>query len=110
MNRRWLGKSKAGSLRVGLGLALVADAFLLLCAPKDAAAAPKLASAQEGCESGTCARPLGGLSPPNADDHKYGTTITWVKSPREAGKLAEAQHKLAFVIQLSGDFTRDEFT
>ncbi len=52
MNHRWLRKSKAGSLRVGLGLALVADAFLLLCAPKDAAAAPKLARRARGLRIG----------------------------------------------------------
>lgn len=74
------------------------------------AATTKPATDAGSCESGTCARPQSGLSLAAADDHKYGTTVTWVDSPREAGKLAAEQHKLAFVIQLSGDFTRDEFT
>jgi hypothetical protein len=110
MNGPWLRKSKAGILRVSLGFVLIVEAVLLLSVPKGADAAPGLADARSGCESGKCAKPLGPLASPGGGDHKYGTTITWVDSPREAGKLAEAQHKLAFIIQLSGDFTRDEFT
>lgn len=126
MKSCWLKNWKTGSLPFGLNSVLFAGAVLLLASPANAglpynsarqgrAETPLSGASPDGkavkdCESGTCAKPLGALPSQSADDHKYGTTITWVDSPREAGKLAEAQHKLAFIIQLSGDFTRDEFT
>jgi hypothetical protein len=67
------------------------------------------ATAASECKSGTCVRPTG-LSLAAAGDHKYGTALTWVDTPRDAGKLAAAQNKLVFVIQISGDFTHDDFT
>ncbi len=39
-----------------------------------------------------------------------GTAIHWVTTPDEAGKLAEKEHKLVFLIQVSGNFARQEFT
>ncbi len=70
---------------------------------------PAKATAASQCDSGTCARPTG-LSLATTGDHKYGTALTWVDTPRDAGKLAAEQNKLVFVIQISGDFTRDDFT
>jgi hypothetical protein len=43
-------------------------------------------------------------------DDTYGTTIHWVRTAAEAQKLAREQDKLIFVVHLSGNFTRDEFT
>jgi hypothetical protein len=40
----------------------------------------------------------------------YGTAIHWVRTAAEAKKLARAEDKLIFVVHLSGNFTRDEFT
>ncbi len=40
----------------------------------------------------------------------YGTAIHWVRTAAEAKKLAREQDKLIFVVHLSGNFTRDEFT
>jgi len=39
-----------------------------------------------------------------------GTTVHWVATPDEAGKLAEKERKLVFLIQVSGNFARQEFT
>jgi hypothetical protein len=39
-----------------------------------------------------------------------GTTVHWAATPDEAGKLAEKEHKLVFLIQVSGNFARQEFT
>ena len=41
---------------------------------------------------------------------KLGTTITWYDEPRVAARLAKEQGKLVFVIQISGNFAREEFT
>ncbi len=40
----------------------------------------------------------------------YGTAIHWVPTAAEAKKLARDEDKLIFVVHLSGNFTRDEFT
>jgi hypothetical protein len=39
-----------------------------------------------------------------------GTTVHWMPTPDAAGKLAEKEHKLVFLIQVSGNFAREEFT
>jgi len=39
-----------------------------------------------------------------------GTTVHWVATLDEAGKLAEKERKLVFLIQVSGNFARQEFT
>jgi hypothetical protein len=72
---------------------------------------PKQASAAVAdCTSGSCVRPATGLGLPAVDDHRYGTTIDWSDTPAAAGKLAAKESKLVFLIQLSGDFTNNEFT
>jgi hypothetical protein len=45
-----------------------------------------------------------------ASSDTYGTAIHWVRTAAEAQKLARQQDKLIFVVHLSGNFTRDEFT
>ncbi|MCH8924014.1 MAG: hypothetical protein IIA67_12800 [Planctomycetes bacterium] len=44
------------------------------------------------------------------NDRKFGTTLSWAETPGEAAQLAAQQGKLVFVIQVSGNFARDEFT
>ena len=41
---------------------------------------------------------------------KLGTTIDWYDDPHVAARLAEEQGKLIYVIQVSGNFAREEFT
>jgi hypothetical protein len=41
---------------------------------------------------------------------KYGTAIEFAASPTEAAKLARQQGKLVFVMHVSGNFARPEFT
>ena len=52
-------------------------------------------------------------NPPAAEvctGEKLGTTITWYDEPQVAARLAKEQGKLVFVIQISGNFAREEFT
>jgi hypothetical protein len=39
-----------------------------------------------------------------------GTAVHWMPSPDEAVKLAEKERKLVFLIQVSGNFAKEEFT
>jgi hypothetical protein len=41
---------------------------------------------------------------------KLGTAIDWMQSPDDASKAAADQDKLVFMIQVSGNFARQEFT
>lgn len=41
---------------------------------------------------------------------KLGTTITWYDDSQFAARLAREQGKLVFLIQVSGNFAREEFT
>jgi hypothetical protein len=41
---------------------------------------------------------------------KHGTEINWVASPQEAAKQAAADGKLVLLMQISGNFAREEFT
>ena len=79
-----------------------------------AAATPdlKVASEQpnhEVCTKQGCTAPGGGelLS---LGDSKLGTAITWAHSPDAAWRAAVDQGKLVFMIQVSGNFARPEFT
>lgn len=45
-----------------------------------------------------------------ADDRKLGTAITWAETPDAAARAAFADKKLVFMIQVSGNFARQEFT
>ena len=50
----------------------------------------------------------GGQACDNGDT--YGTAVHWIRTAVEAKKLAREQDKLIFVVHLSGNFSRDEFT
>lgn len=41
---------------------------------------------------------------------RFGTAIDWQQDPDVAGTLAKEQDKLVFLIQISGNFEREEFT
>ena len=45
-----------------------------------------------------------------AEDARQGTAIVWHDAARAAGKLAEEEGKLLFLIHVSGDFAAAEFT
>jgi len=71
--------------------------------------------APAACADGLCQKPAAGLSElatgePLTPDHRYGTALEWVDTPQAAGKEAAQQKKLVFLIQISGNFTRQEFT
>jgi hypothetical protein len=40
----------------------------------------------------------------------YNTALTWYDSPSRAAEEARKQNKMLFVIQVSGNFAREEFT
>lgn len=63
------------------------------------------------CTDGTCAKPGPGPADlPSLEDHRYGTALEWVDTPDIAAKEAARDKKLVFLIQISGNFTRQEFT
>lgn len=63
------------------------------------------------CTDGTCAKPgTGANALASIDDHHYGTALEWVDTPDIAAKEAARDKKLVFLIQISGNFTRQEFT
>jgi hypothetical protein len=41
---------------------------------------------------------------------RYGTTIDFVRSPKEAARVAKAEDKLTFLLHVSGNFEDDAFT
>ncbi|MCH7728769.1 MAG: hypothetical protein IH991_20135 [Planctomycetes bacterium] len=43
-------------------------------------------------------------------NRKLGTVIQWMEDPKQAAELAEQQGKLVFMILVSGNFAREEFT
>ena len=57
------------------------------------------ANPQAVCDDGPC-----------EDDRKFGTTLSWAETPDAAAELAREQGKLVFLIQVSGNFAREEFT
>ena len=76
----------------------------------------------EACAGGTCAAPATPLAvlTNSASDSAagtcsaglptLGTTVRWMATPDEAGKRAEKERKLVFLIQVSGNFARQGFT
>ena len=58
------------------------------------------------CKDGTC--PAGDA--PRDNSTRYGTVVDWQKDARTAAKLAGQQDKLVFLMQVSGNFARQEFT
>jgi len=90
-----------------------------------AAGAPALPPGpeNEACAEGTCteqATPLAILTNSASDSAAgtcsadslptLGTSVRWMATPDEAGKRAEKERKLVFLIQVSGNFARQGFT
>lgn len=91
------------------------DAVTTEPAPKQAKGKP-----QTACKGGCSAKkPTLGLpgdvnlaeevAPPSVDP-KLGTGVEWIANLNEATEAAAKQHKLLFVMHISGNFARDEFT
>jgi hypothetical protein len=57
-----------------------------------------------GCSTGI------GTDEPSVMDRKLGTAITWNPTPDAAWRAAKDDGKLVFMIQVSGNFARQEFT
>jgi hypothetical protein len=49
-----------------------------------------------------------GLAAPACES--YGTAVDFVKTPREAARLADQQDKLVFLLHVSGNFEDAQFT
>ena len=45
-----------------------------------------------------------------AEQKTHGTLIHWAETPAKAAALAKEEGKLIFLIQVSGNFAREEFT
>lgn len=91
------------------GITAVAIGGLLLN-PFPAGAATKArksAAAIPLCTDGTCS--VAAATPATAD-RTLGTAIHWMESPDAASRAATEQGKLVFMIQVSGNFARQEFT
>lgn len=94
------------------GVPAMAVVVALLYPPTAQAATQKkkpVTSALAGtvCTTGGCTT---AAAAPAEGDRKLGTEITWMPSPDEAGRAAADQDKLVFMIQVSGNFARQEFT
>ncbi len=74
---------------------------------KSAAAAASPAGAT--CSTGDCSANADGKQS-SAVDNKLGTALTWMPTPDAASRAAVDQDKLVFMIQVSGNFARQEFT
>ncbi|HEV3343289.1 MAG TPA: hypothetical protein VG125_23155 [Pirellulales bacterium] len=61
------------------------------------------------CATGTCS-PVADAAPPAEVDNKLGTAVTWMPTPDAAARAAAGEDKLVFMIQVSGNFARQEFT
>ncbi|HWB11973.1 MAG TPA: hypothetical protein VG826_22300 [Pirellulales bacterium] len=61
------------------------------------------------CSTGTCSTGTDAAQPP-AVDNKLGTTVAWMATPDAAARAAADKDKLVFLIQVSGNFARQEFT
>lgn len=90
---------------IGSPLFVSAPAEAATSASKVAPQEPKHAvCAKEGCTGAS------GDEQPNRGDRKLGTAITWAESPDAAWREARDEGKLVFLIQVSGNFARQEFT
>lgn len=59
------------------------------------------------CSSGAISATADGQP---SQDRKLGTAITWMPTPDAASRAAADEGKLVFMIQVSGNFARQEFT
>lgn len=60
------------------------------------------------CTQGGCSTGAAGTA--GEGDRTLGTTIQWMSSPDAAWRAAVDEDKLVFMIQVSGNFARQEFT
>ena len=109
MSSRKHASKKVGGLMlaavIGLPLFVSMPAEAATGTSRIAAAEPKNAvCTKEGCSG------AGGDEQPNHGDRKLGTAITWAESPDTAWRDARDEGKLVFLIQVSGNFARQEFT
>jgi hypothetical protein len=97
----------------GLWLAAAIGAPLFVSMSAEAATrTSSVASAEPNsavCAKDGCSEATGGEQP-NHSDRKLGTAITWAESPDAAWRQARDEGKLVFLIQVSGNFARQEFT
>lgn len=109
MNTRMRTWKKIG----GLWLAAAIGAPLFVSIPAEAATrTSSIASAEPDsavCAKEGCSGATGGEQP-KVGDRKLGTAITWAESPDAAWRQARDEGKLVFLIQVSGNFARQEFT
>lgn len=103
--RRMVLFIECGVLAMALSVALLHPPTAQAAAQKKKPATSALAGAV--CTTGTCTT---GADVPAEGDRKLGTEITWMTSPDEAWRAAADQDKLVFMIQVSGNFARQEFT
>jgi hypothetical protein len=69
---------------------------------KDSADGPVML-AQAACDPGAvCDKPI--------DHETFGTTVQFVRNPEEAARVAAAEHKLTFLLHVSGNFEENRFT
>jgi hypothetical protein len=98
---------------IARGVLAMAVGLALLYSPTAQAATHKrkpVASALAGTVSSTGACSTSEAGTPTEGDRKLGTEITWMTSPDAAWRAAVDQDKLVFMIQVSGNFARQEFT
>ena len=89
-------------------------ALLLIPLPASAAARKSKATAKNDtlgavCTTGGCSS-TGDQLASAGGDRKLGTAVTWMESPDAASHAASDEGKLVFMIQVSGNFARQEFT
>ena len=84
----------------------------MLSTTDDHASIDKSVGANRICSSGDGACPLAKplLVADVDDDRRLGTKIEWAQSPDDASLLAQQQGKLLLLLQVSGNFAREEFT
>ncbi len=71
--------------------------------------AATLAVAEEhAAEERAAQKPAGVCQPGQAGRH--GTQVNWVATAEQASRQAAEQDKLVFLMQISGNFAREEFT
>lgn len=99
-----------------IGVALLAAAVMSpSLAPRTAWAATRktrtVTSANESavCTAAGCSTGIS-TDEPGDIDPKLGTAITWMPTPDAAWRAAKEDDKLVFMIQVSGNFARQEFT
>ncbi|HVA47843.1 MAG TPA: hypothetical protein VNH11_15855 [Pirellulales bacterium] len=89
-------------------MAVAMGALLLNPLPAWAVSPKTKNAAGLACTDGTCS--IVGAGRPASGDRTLGTAIHWMQSPDAASRLASEEGKLVFMIQVSGNFARQEFT